>query len=239
LANRHLRAARLYGVSFVALFTLALTALLGQLVGAFADSAESFNPYFDSTLERLQHGLGAYLLVASGLAFLGFAVRATAGLVEASAANTEVQTAGYVAAVFASLVGVAAAALATVSLSIGFGQITGDPGIRDGEELLPQLGYVVLAVPAAVSAAFSIWLLARLADSEVAALGHHRRVCRRSTPAVQLLFAAAFPSALVGAGRKHQFPRITSHLSGATRPPEVRSDNVPERSLPIAQSGLP
>jgi hypothetical protein len=162
LANRHLRAARLYGVSFVALFTLALTVLLGQLFGAFAESAESFTPYFDTTLERLQHGLGAYLLVASGLAFLGFAVRATAGLVEASGANTEVQMASFVAAVFASLVGVAAAALATVSLSIGFGQITGDPGIRDGEELLPQLGYVVLAVPAAVSAAFSIWLLARL-----------------------------------------------------------------------------
>jgi hypothetical protein len=66
-------------VSFVALFTLSLTALLGQLIGAFAYSAVAVTQYFDTTLERLQHGLGAYLLAASGLAFLGFAVRATAG----------------------------------------------------------------------------------------------------------------------------------------------------------------
>ena len=103
---------------------MALTALLGQLFGAFADSAESFAPYFDTTRERLQHGLGAYLLVASGLAFLGFAVRATAGLVEASAAKTEVQMGKLRSRCLPSLVGVAAAALATVSLSIGFGQIT-------------------------------------------------------------------------------------------------------------------
>lgn len=162
LANRHLRAARLYGVSFVALFTLALTVLLGQLFGAFADSAESFTPYFDTTLERLQHGLGAYLLsrrVSPSWASPCAQPLASSRL---PPANTEVQMASFVAAVFASLVGVAAAALATVSLSIGFSQITGDPGIRDGEELLPLLGYVVLAVPAAVSAAFSIWLLARL-----------------------------------------------------------------------------
>jgi hypothetical protein len=160
LANRHFRAARLYGVSFAALFTLALTALLGQLFGAFADSAEPFTPYFDTTLERLQHGLGAYLLVASGLAFLGFAVCATAGLVEPRIPKSRWQASQPLSSPAWSVL--LLRRWRRFSLSIGFGQIAGDPGIRDGEELLPQLGYVVLAVPAAVSAAFSIWLLARL-----------------------------------------------------------------------------
>jgi hypothetical protein len=162
LASPHLRAARLNGVIFVALFTLALTAMLGDLVGAFADSAESFTAYFDTSAGRLRHALGAYLLVASGLAFLGFAVHASAGFVDVPEAKADVRMVGLVAAVFVALVGLAAAALATVSLSVGFGQIFGDPGIQDGQELLPQLGYVILAVPAALSAAFAIWLLARL-----------------------------------------------------------------------------
>ena len=161
LANRDLRAARRYGVTFGVLFTLALPAMLGDLVGAFADSAESFT-YFDTSTERLRHAFGAYVLVASGLAFLGFTVHASAGFVEDAGTNANVRMAGLSAGVFAASVGLAAAALATVSLSIGFGQIFGDPGIQDGKELLPQLGYVILAVPAALSAAFAIWLLARL-----------------------------------------------------------------------------
>lgn len=136
--------------------------MLGELIGAFADSAESFPAYFDTSAERLRHALGAYLLVASGLAFLRFTVHASASFIKAPEADAHVRTVGLMAAVFAALVGLAAAALATVSLSVGFGQIFGDPGIQDGEELLPQMGYVILAVPAALSAGLAIWLLARL-----------------------------------------------------------------------------
>lgn len=39
----------------------------------------------------------------------------------------------------------------------------GDPGIEKGQELFPQLGYVVLFVPAALSAGVAIFLLARAA----------------------------------------------------------------------------
>jgi hypothetical protein len=95
-----------------------------------------------------------------GEEFLAFVVKGTAGVINNPELATDVRMAGLAAAVFASLVGLAAAALATVSLSIGFGQITGDPGIRDGQELLPQLGYVVIAVPAALSAALAIWFTA-------------------------------------------------------------------------------
>jgi hypothetical protein len=158
----HVRGARGYGIAFAVLFSLALTALLGDLVGAFADSAASFPLYFDSSAERLRHAAGAYALAASGLCFLGFAVTSTAGAGGDPDVSTGVQAARLSAGVFAALVGVAAAALATVSLSVGFGRITGDPGIRDGQELLPQLGYVLITVPAAMSAAVAIWLVARI-----------------------------------------------------------------------------
>src|SRR5688500_2460440 len=52
------RAARRLGIGFAILFTAASTALLGDLVGAFADSASSF-AYFDSSAERLRHAAGA------------------------------------------------------------------------------------------------------------------------------------------------------------------------------------
>ena len=48
------------------------TALLGDLVGAFADASASFT-YFDSSIERLRHAVGTYLLTASGLVFMTFA----------------------------------------------------------------------------------------------------------------------------------------------------------------------
>lgn len=161
-SDRSVRAARIFGVAFAVLFSLALTALLGELYGAFADGAESFAPYFDSSAERFRHAVGAYALAASGIGFLGFAVTSTAGAVRVPDVSSEVQTARLTAAVFAASVGIAGAALATVSLSVGFGQITGDPGIRDGQELLPQLGYVIIVVPSAISAALAIWLIARV-----------------------------------------------------------------------------
>ena len=161
-ADRDRRAARGYGIGFAVLFTVALTALLGDLVGAFADSAESFRLYFDSSADRLRHAAGAYLLAASGLAFVAFAVRTTGAAGDPADGTSDARIARLAAAVFAALVGVAAAALATVSMSIGFGQIFGDPGIREAQELLPQLGYVLLMVPAALSAGYAIWLLARV-----------------------------------------------------------------------------
>ncbi len=151
---------RLLGLSFAVMFMVALTAMLGDLVGAFADSSTTFAPYFDSSVERLRHALGAYLLAGSGLTFVAFAVRATR-FFDTSEPRTDGRAACLAAAVFAAQLGLAAAAFATVSLSVGFGQITGDPGILEAQELLPQLGYVVLFVPAALSAGLAVFLLAR------------------------------------------------------------------------------
>lgn len=157
--NRDNGAVRLLGIGFAVLFTVASIVLLGDLVGAFADASASFT-YFDTSVERLRHAAGAYLLTASGLVFMAFAVRMTS-LLETTDPSTDGRTARLAAAVFAALVGLAAAAFATVSLSVGFGQITGDPGIRDAQELLPQLGYVVLFVPAALTGGHAVFLLTR------------------------------------------------------------------------------
>ena len=153
------RSVRWSGVGFAVLFAVATVPLLGDLIGAFADRSSSFD-YFDNTMQRLRHAAGAYLLTASGFAFLAFVVAATQ-LFDPSGDRLDGRVARLVSAVFAALLGVSAAALATVSLSIGFGQITGDPGIERVRELLPQLGYVLLFVPAALSAGLVAALVTR------------------------------------------------------------------------------
>lgn len=162
LTEREVWGARRLGLGFVALFIVALTVLLGDVLGLFADPAADFPAHFDTAAERLRHAMGGYALTAAGLAFVGFALRVTNAGTNAAESSFDVQGARLTAAAFASLTGLAAAALTTVSLSIAFGQIVGDPGIRRGQEILPQLGYVVLTVPAALSAATSIWFLARV-----------------------------------------------------------------------------
>ena len=138
---------------------MATVPLLGDLIGAFADSSSSFD-YFDTTSQRTRHAAGSYLLAASGLAFLGFVVAATQ-VFDPAGDRLDARVARLASAVFAAVTGVCAAALATVSLSIGFGQITGDPGIERGRELLPQLGYVLLFVPGALSAGLVALLVTR------------------------------------------------------------------------------
>jgi hypothetical protein len=51
---------RAAGVVFAVSFALAATVGLGDLLGAFADAADSFPSYFDDRLERLRHAAGAY-----------------------------------------------------------------------------------------------------------------------------------------------------------------------------------
>ena len=154
-----LRWVRVSGVSFAVLFTIALTIGLGDLVGAFADAGTSFPAFFDQRVERVRHSGATYLLVGSGFAFAMFAVTLSRASIGGSGAALKVAVV-VMAGVFTTLVCVAAAALATVSMSIGFGTITGDPGIRQGQDLLPQLGYVLLTVPSALAGGVTVWLLA-------------------------------------------------------------------------------
>jgi hypothetical protein len=146
---------RAAGVAFAVSFTLAVTVGLGDLLGAFADAADSFAPYFDARPDRLRHATGAYLLSASGLLFVLF-MAGLRTLGRDADSDFRVDMALVTAGAFAALAGVSAAALATVSMSVGFGTITGDPGIREAQHLLPQLGYVVLAVPGALAGGLTV-----------------------------------------------------------------------------------
>ena len=129
--------------------------LLGDLVGAFADAAASFD-YFDGTAARVRHFVGAGALAAAGLAFVVLVVHATH---DEPAPRARLAQSG--AVVFAALLGVSGAAFATVSFSIQFGRLTGDPGIEQGRDLLPQLGYVLLFGPAALVGGAVVVVLAR------------------------------------------------------------------------------
>ena len=162
-----LRTTRLLGIGFAVLFTVALsTLLLGDLIGAFADAAATFATHVDSSGELWQHAVGALLLCGSGLVFMGFVAGVSDSLSRLGSGDPwpGTRSARAVATVFAAQAGVAAAALATVSLSVGFGRITGDPGIQEARHVLPQLGYVVLFVPAALTAGLAVVLLARSAS---------------------------------------------------------------------------
>jgi hypothetical protein len=131
LTERDVWCARRIGLGLVALFIVALTVLLGDVLGLFADPAANFPAHFDTAAERLRHAVGGYALTAAGLAFVGFALRVTNAGTNAPEPSFDVQGARLTAAAFASLTGLAAA-LTTVSLSIAFGQIVGDPAASAG-----------------------------------------------------------------------------------------------------------
>jgi hypothetical protein len=132
LTERDVWCARRLGLGFVALFIVALTVLLGDVLGLFADPAANFPAHFDTAAERLRHAVGGYALTAVALAFVGFALRVTNAGTNAPEPSFDVQGARLTAAACASLTGLAAAALTTVSLSIAFGQIIGDPAASAG-----------------------------------------------------------------------------------------------------------
>jgi len=193
--TQSLGGARVAGVAFAMSFTLALTVGLGELLGAFADAGASFPSYFDDRPERVRHAAGAYLLAASGLAFVVFVVRFPRRVDDAGPGSA-IGVAAMTSAAFAALVGLAAAALSTVSMSVGFGTIIGDPGIHEAQHLLPQLGYVVLAVPGALAGGLGVWLIVGPAARDgtlprwIVGLG-------RFTAVVQLLAFYSLPMVLL------------------------------------------
>jgi len=111
-------AARAAGVAFAMSFTLAVTVGLGDLLGAFADAGNSFPAYFDHRPERLRHAAGAYLLAGSGLVFAIFIAQSLALDRGAGPAGRGV-SALVASGTFAALLGLAAAALSTVSRASG------------------------------------------------------------------------------------------------------------------------
>ena len=142
------------GVVFIVLFAAAFALSVGDLVGAFADPDSVFIDRFADGGNRARDIAGSYLLALAGLAFVWFAHALSR---EANGRSPLIIT----ASVAAGGMIVAAVAFATVPLSLWFGSLVDDPGLQEGQAVLPQFGYVALAMGAMLPAAAFIVLVAR------------------------------------------------------------------------------
>lgn len=151
------------GGLFVVAFVVGL-ALLGDQVGAFADSDRTFVEHFSTGSQRAVDIAGSALLVVAAAAFMYFthliaSVRAEA--LSQSAMSRLVRTAGMLAGTFMV---VAALALLTVPLSISLAEFYDEEptAFGEGQAVLPQFGYVTLVFGAMIPAAVAIAAAARL-----------------------------------------------------------------------------
>jgi len=151
------------GSLFVVAFVVGL-ALLGDELGAFGDSDGAFVDHFSSGSQRAADIAGSVTLAAAAVAFAYFThliASTQPDTLDPASPSRLVRTAGMVAAVFMF---VAALALVTVPLSISVGALFDeDPGaFAEGQAVLPQFGFVTLAIGAMVPAAATIVAVARL-----------------------------------------------------------------------------
>ena len=149
------RSAARPGAVFVVLFVAAFVVAVGELVGTFADPDLVFAERFEDGGTRARDIAGSYLLALAGIAFAWFA---SAVGRDAAAVRLPLLLSG--SAVAGGML-LAAVAWATVPLSRAFGALVDDPGLREGQAVLPQFGWVALAMGAMLPAAVFIVLVAR------------------------------------------------------------------------------
>ncbi|MGH9085107.1 MAG: hypothetical protein ACRDYW_06605 [Acidimicrobiales bacterium] len=147
--------ARRAGVVFVVLFVAAFVVSFGTLMGSFADPDRVFTERFAEDGDRIRDIAGSYLMVFAGLAFVWFAHSMAHAAPSRRAALLVTGSATGGAMV------VAAVAAATVPMSRWFGDLVDDPGLQEGQAVLPQLAYVALGMGAMVPAAAFIVVASR------------------------------------------------------------------------------
>lgn len=157
------RAMGITGGLFVVAFTAGL-ALLGDELGAFADSDQAFIDHFSTGSQRGTDIAGAVLLVAAAATFMYF----THLIASVPSENlNQSPTSGLVriAGIFTGgLMIVAALALVTVPLSISLGEFFDEDSgaFRQGQAVLPQFGFVTLVFGAMIPAAVTMVAVGRL-----------------------------------------------------------------------------
>jgi hypothetical protein len=139
---------------FVVLFVIGFV-LLGDLVGSFADADRAFVDHFAEDSNRTKDIVGGYLLMLASVCLTWFAVALAA---EATERRVSLIVMGSVAA---GAMVIAAVAFLTVPLSVSLGDLYGDPGIGEGQAVLPQLAFTALFVGVLVPAAAFVVLAAR------------------------------------------------------------------------------
>jgi hypothetical protein len=126
---------------------------LGDLLGSFGDSDETFVRYFAEDGNRIGTVIGGAGLALAGLAFLWFLSHLRLVIEGPGPLPGVVGAAG---STFVALLLCGAAALVAVPYARTFGGAYGEDAILTGSEaLLPQLGYVLVAV-------FAMWMAAAL-----------------------------------------------------------------------------
>jgi hypothetical protein len=140
------------GFAFALLFFAGLVPL-GELLGSFGDSDATFVAFFEQDSNRIGTLVGGLVLGLGGLAFLWFLSHLRLATLGTGPLPGVVTVAG---TTFVVLLLVGAATLITVPYARTFGGAYGDDAILGGSEaMLPQLGYVLVAV-------FGMWAFAVL-----------------------------------------------------------------------------
>lgn len=145
------------GVLFVVLFIGGVIPL-GDLLGSFGDSDATFDAYFASTSNRAGNIVGGALIGASAFAFLWFLHHLRQWLQpDETRAATLANIMFSAGLVFVALLLVGTAALVTVPITLAFGGLFDEEHVLEvGQAVLPQLGYVVLALYAMWAAAVMV-----------------------------------------------------------------------------------
>ena len=153
------------GFAFVALFVAAVIVSGGQL-GSAGDPDEQFVSYFSDTSNRVRDIAGAYVLAASGMAFVVFLAQMYTTLREHAVGRVLPLTALGAGMIFVALLLAAAAALSAVPTSHAIAAIFDEERHEFGPDvsrLATQFGYMLLvfAMWAAAACIAAISLAAR------------------------------------------------------------------------------
>ena len=141
------------GLVFIVLFVGAI--LVSGYFLDFAAPDRFFIERFQDAGARVRDVGGAYLLALAGLAFAWFA----RGFADSAKRHGEIlRFTGYAATGGMLLAAVAAA---TTPMSVWFGALVNDPGIEQGQGVLPQFAYVAFAMGALLPTGIFIVTAAR------------------------------------------------------------------------------
>ena len=153
LTSRWVRARAWSAIGFAVLYVAGFVPL-GELLGSFGDPDAAFADYFAKDSNRIGAVLGGLGVALAGLAFLWFLSNLHSSVERIGPLPGLVTAAG---TTFVVLLFAGTAALVTVPYARTFGGAYGDDSVLlSGEALLPQLGYVLLAVLAMWTAAVFI-----------------------------------------------------------------------------------
>jgi len=151
-ADRRLAAAS--GFAFTALFVAAVL-VSGEQLGSVGDPDRQFVSYFNDTGNRMRDIAGAYVLAASGMAFVVFLAQMYTTLREHAVGRVLPLTALGAGLIFVALLLAAAAALSAVPTSLALAAIFDEERHEFGPDvsrLATQFGFMLLV--------FAMWAVA-------------------------------------------------------------------------------